>query len=185
MLALFPQLVNARYYDDTKFFELLNGTSQVGSSNKVKLVRGGVQGNPAVGRPWRERPVDDDPWPPSPPGLSNRKGTVALAQPQDGDRSTGRSTQFVIQLSDNGEFFDTGKITKGLGTVPMGEVVNGIEILESMVEQHSTGVFSSDDMEKLLKQGDRFLSSHDSDLPYIHAARFNTQFLRQQAGKEL
>ena len=69
--------------------------------------------------------------------------------------------------------------------MPLGEVVRGMELLESMVELHSTGEFSGDDVEELYKQGDRFLSSNDSELPYIHSARFNTQLLRQQTGKEL
>lgn len=152
------QLLNARYYDDTKFFELLDGTSSGGG----RLVRGGIQGNPAVGRPWRARPVKDDP---ELPGLSNRKGTVALAQPQDGDGSTGRSTQLVIQLSDNG----------GDGGGVMGEVVSGIEVLESMVEQHPTAAISGDNLKKLYVQGDRFLSRYDSDLPFIHSARYSTK----------
>lgn len=160
-LSCCTQLLNARYYDDTKFFELLDGRSGDGS----RLVRGGVQGNPAVGRPWRARPAEHDP---ALPGLSSRNGTVALDQPQDGDGSIARSTQFVIHLSDNSS--DGGG---EIATVPMGEVVSGMEVLESMVEQHPTGPISGDNLKKVYEQGDRFLSRYDSDLPFIHSARYS------------
>ena len=112
------------------------------------------------------RPVEDDP---EVPGLSNRKGTVSLALPQDGDGSIGRSTQLVFQLSDNGG--DGG----GVAGVPLGEVVSGIEVLESMVEQHPTAAMSGDNLKNLYEQGDRFLSRYDSDLPFIHSARYNNK----------
>ena len=164
-----PQLLNARYYDDTKFFELLDGSGSGG-----RLVRGGIQSNPAIGKAWRKRPVADDPWSGVPSPII-RKGMVALSPPQD-DRNSGRSTQFVIQLSDTDENFDSGR---GSG-VPIGEVVSGIEVLEAMVDQHSTDAISGYSIDKIYELGDKFLSRYDSDLPYIHSARYNTKRKQQE-----
>ena len=39
-----------KYFDDSKFFEVLGSGS----------IRGGIQGNPAVGKPWRLKPIPDE-----------------------------------------------------------------------------------------------------------------------------
>ena len=85
---------------------MLDGTKSGGA----KTVQGGIQGNPAVGKPWWKKPIEADPWPAAVPGLSNRKGTLALVPTPPGgdDADSARSTQFIIHLSDNGKAYDGG-----------------------------------------------------------------------------
>jgi cyclophilin family peptidyl-prolyl cis-trans isomerase len=202
VVRLGAQLLGAKYYDGTKFFEVLDGTKSGG----VKTVQGGIQGNPAVGKPWRKKPIEDDPWPAAVPGLSNRKGTLALVPtpPGGGDADSARSTQFIIHLSDNGKAYDGGggDDATGAALVPLGEVVSGLEVLETLLEQHSQqaeaaaaaagetgsdggGAMAAEDIQKIYEQGDRFLDRYNGDLAFIHSARYNKKFKKQADAKEL
>jgi hypothetical protein len=60
----FYNLVRAGYYDGNRFFRVI----------KDRWAQFGINGDPAVAKLWRDRPIADDPA-----GQSNVRGTVAFA----------------------------------------------------------------------------------------------------------
>src|SRR5438309_2241388 len=91
-------LAEAGYYDDNRFFRVVNG----------QWAQFGINGEPAVAQLWRVRTIPDDPR-----GQSNVRGTVtfAFAVPD------GRTTQIYIALTDLSARQDDQ------GFVPFGRVV--------------------------------------------------------------
>src|SRR5262249_39293937 len=74
-------LVKAGYYDDTRFFRVVQG----------RWAQFGINGDPALAKAWRDRTIPDDP-----PRQSNVRGTVTFAFAV----ANGRSTQVYIPLTD-------------------------------------------------------------------------------------
>ena len=95
----FRELLEERFYDDTKIFEVMDGVESRG----VKVAQGGIQGNPAVNKKWATNYIKDDPR-----LVSNKKGTICFAQMGPDQRTS----QFLINLSDN-EMFD-GRGSQGM-----------------------------------------------------------------------
>ena len=95
----FRELLEERFYDDTKIFEVMDGVESRG----VKVAQGGIQGNPAVNKKWATNYIKDDPR-----LVSNKKGTMCFAQMGPDQRTS----QFLINLSDN-EMFD-GRGSQGM-----------------------------------------------------------------------
>jgi cyclophilin family peptidyl-prolyl cis-trans isomerase len=103
----FHELVTGGYYDDNRFFRVVAG----------RWAQFGINGDPAVARAWRARPIPDDP-----PGQSNVRGTVAFAFAVP----NGRTTQVYIALSDLSATQDPQ------GFVPFGRVVEGMEVADRL-----------------------------------------------------
>jgi len=103
----FYNLVRAGYYDDTRFYRVIEG----------KWAQFGINGDPKISNAWRERTFPDDPR-----VESNTRGTIAFAFAVP----NGRTTQVFINLRDNsathdGEFAPFGKIVRGM------EVADGLD----------------------------------------------------------
>ncbi len=62
-------------------------------------------------------------------GLSNKKGTVAMARTMDPHSA---SAQFFINVADNTFLDHTGKNMHGWGYCVFGEVVSGMEVVEKI-----------------------------------------------------
>jgi homoserine O-acetyltransferase len=103
----FYHLVQAGYYDDSRFFRVVKG----------RWAQFGINGNPAIATLWRTRTIPDDPK-----GHSNVRGTVtfAFAEPN------GRTTQVYIALTD----MSTPQDAQGF--VPFGEVVGGMDSADAL-----------------------------------------------------
>ncbi len=103
----FYHLVQAGYYDDSRFFRVVKG----------RWAQFGINGNPEIAKLWRTRTIPDDPK-----GHSNVRGTVtfAFAEPN------GRATQVYIALTDMSNPQDTQ------GFVPFGEVVGGMDTADAL-----------------------------------------------------
>lgn len=80
--ARFLELVDARYFDDSRFFRVRSGF----------IAQFGIAGDPKVAQAWRNRTIADDPV-----KQSNVRGTVAFAM----TAKDTRSTQIYINLVDN------------------------------------------------------------------------------------
>ncbi|EGJ9164657.1 peptidyl-prolyl cis-trans isomerase [Escherichia coli] len=72
-------------------------------------------------------------------GLKNKRGTVAMARTQAPHSAT---SQFFINLADNDFLNHTGESAQGWGYCVFGEVVEGMDVVDSIaaVETGSTGM---------------------------------------------
>lgn len=100
----FYNLVNGGFYDDCRFFRVLDDF----------MAQVGINGNPAIQSAWRDARIQDEPV-----KQSNKRGMVTFAH---GGPNT-RTTQFFINFKDNGPSLDKqgfpafGEVTSGMDTV--------------------------------------------------------------------
>ena len=106
----FLELVNASYFDDSRFFRVVKG----------QWAQFGIAGDPALATAWRTRAIPDDP-----PSQSNVRGRVAFAFKDRG----GRTTQIYISLRDN-------SYQDAQGFVPFGEVVEGMQVADALNSEY-------------------------------------------------
>jgi peptidyl-prolyl cis-trans isomerase A (cyclophilin A) len=107
----FYELVIGGYYDDTRFFRVVAG----------RWAQFGINGEPAVAKAWRERPIADDPR-----RQSNVRGAVAFAFAVP----NGRTTQVYIALTDLSAAQDEQ------GFVPFGRVVSGMDVADALNSEY-------------------------------------------------
>ena len=107
----FRELIEAGYYDDSRFFRVVKG----------RWAQFGINGDPAVAKAWRERTIPDDP-----PKESNVRGTVAFAFAVP----NGRTTQVYIALTDLSATQDAQ------GFVPFGRVVEGMDVADALNSEY-------------------------------------------------
>lgn len=102
----FYELVTSGYYDDTRFFRVVQG----------QWAQFGISGDPKVATRWRSLTIPDDPN-----KASVIRGRVAFAFKDP----NGRTTQVYISLRDN-----TAQDTQGFA--PFGEVVEGMDVADAL-----------------------------------------------------
>ena len=151
------QLLEDKFYDDTKFIEVIDGTNTRG----VKVVQGGVGATPEANRKWAESFIKDDAK-----KVTNFKGAVCFAQLAPNTRST----QITIHLADNSRMFDGGG---SQALTPFAEVIDGLEVLESLQPTEALGERDEDAMDKALKHGNPYLDDIAPELAYIKTARYS------------
>jgi len=111
----FYYLTKHHYYDSTYFFRVVeNFVAQVG-----------ISGQPRVNAAWESRRIPDDPV-----KHSNTRGTIAFAS--QGPNT--RTVQLFINLRDNPKLD-----TYGSGFPPIAEVVDGINVAESLYGGYGEG----------------------------------------------
>ena len=103
----FHELVAGGYFDDNRFFRVVEG----------RWAQFGINGAPAVASAWRSRTIPDDPR-----RESNVRGTVAFAFAVP----NGRTTQIYIALSDLSATQDAQ------GFAPFGRVVRGMDVADRL-----------------------------------------------------
>src|SRR4051812_36221301 len=102
----FYNLVNGGFYDDCRFFRVLDGF----------MAQIGINGNPAIQSAWRDARIQDDPV-----KQSNKKGFASFATAGPGTRTT----QFFINYGDNANLDKSG-------FSPFGEVTTGMDVVEKL-----------------------------------------------------
>jgi peptidyl-prolyl cis-trans isomerase A (cyclophilin A) len=107
----FYELVTSGYVDGNRFFRVVAG----------RWAQFGINGDPAVAKAWRDRPIPDDPR-----RQSNVRGTVAFAFAVP----NGRTTQVYIALSDLSATQDEQ------GFVPFGRVVSGMDVADALNSEY-------------------------------------------------
>jgi peptidyl-prolyl cis-trans isomerase A (cyclophilin A) len=107
----FYELVTTGYYDDNRFFRVVAG----------RWAQFGINGDPAVAKAWRDRPISDDPR-----RQSNVRGMVAFAFAVP----NGRTTQVYIALSDLSAPQDDQ------GFVPFGRVTSGMDVADALNSEY-------------------------------------------------
>ncbi len=143
----FYNLVKAGFYNQVKFFRAIPGF----------MVQFGINGDPAVSRAWKSALISDDPV-----VRSNTRGfiTFATAGPNT------RTTQVFINLVDNARLDPRG-------FSPFGQVVSGMEIVDSLYTGYGEGAPSGmgPSQSKIESEGNPYL---DRDFPRLDAVQTAT-----------
>ena len=103
----FYNLVRFGYYDDMRIHRIREGD----------FVQFGINGDPAISKPWRDAPIPDDPV-----VESNLRGTFAFAH---GEGDDDRTTQVYINLKDKPEL-------DSIEFAVMGRVVEGMDVADAL-----------------------------------------------------
>lgn len=109
----FYNLVKVGFYDQTRFFRAIEGF----------MVQFGISGYPEVASAWMDARIPDDPV-----TQHNTPGrvTFATAGPDT------RTTQLFVNLVDNSKL-------DGMGFAPFGEVVEGMDVVNSLFMGYGEG----------------------------------------------
>jgi peptidyl-prolyl cis-trans isomerase A (cyclophilin A) len=139
----FYELVQAGYYDDSRFFRAVPG----------HWVQFGISGIPQTAQHWRHRIIPDDTL-----KLHNTYGYVAFS-------NTGpntRSTQVYINTGDNSARNDSEN-----GFAPFGKVVEGMDTVEKIYSgygEHSGGSMRAGNQDPMFAGGNAYL---DREFPKL------------------
>jgi cyclophilin family peptidyl-prolyl cis-trans isomerase len=142
-------LVTGGYFDDTRFFRVVEG----------QWAQFGINGVPAIAKRWRERTIPDDPS----TGHSVVRGMVAFAFAVP----DGRTTQLYISLRDN-------SYQDAQGFVPIGRVVAGLDVadaLNSEYGENAGGGIRGGKQQPLFDGGNAYLDREYPGLDRIVRAR--------------
>jgi len=156
----FQQLVNAKYFDGTRFFRVLKNIAQFGLS-----------GDPAVNAAWRRRCIPDEPV-----KHANARGTISYAR--GGEHS--RSVQLFINRTDN-PLLDA---SDGFGFPPIGEVTSGMSVVDSLYSGYGESMAKSGPQygaegprqDSIMAQGNAYLERGFPKLDFIKTARVVRQW---------
>ena len=109
----FYNLVKAGFYDDSRFFRVLDGV----------IAQVGMSGSPEIQSAWEAARISDDPM-----QGSNRRGFVSFATAGPDTRTT----QFFINLRDN-PAFDRER------SVPFGHVTSHMDVVDTLYSGYGDG----------------------------------------------
>jgi cyclophilin family peptidyl-prolyl cis-trans isomerase len=76
-------------------------------------------------------------------GLSNVRGTVAMARTNDPDSAT---SQFFINTVDNSGGLDSGRTGDGVGYTVFGKVVEGMDVVDKIAAVKTASIASNRDV---------------------------------------
>jgi peptidyl-prolyl cis-trans isomerase A (cyclophilin A) len=142
----FYNLVKNGFYDDVRFFRVVEGF----------MAQFGVNGDPKVSALWREARIKDDPV-----RISNKRTfvTFATAGPNT------RTTQVFISFGDNSNL-------DSQGFAPFGQVVSGMKVVDSLYSGYGEGAPGGrgPDQARLQQQGNAYLAGAFPNLDYVKKA---------------
>ena len=118
----FLEYVDNGHYDGTIFHQVA----------RDRLVLGGGFTPRLVEKPPRRKPVVNE----AANGLSNRRGTIAMARRLEAPDSA--TCQFYINLGDNDELDHRDRSVDGFGYCVFGEVLSGLEVVEQIASTEVT-----------------------------------------------
>jgi peptidyl-prolyl cis-trans isomerase A (cyclophilin A) len=143
----FYNLVKNGFYDDTRFFRVLDGF----------MAQIGINGNPAVQSAWRNATIQDDPV-----KQSNKRGFVTFAKAA---APNSRSTQIFINYKDNSSL-------DRQGFAPFGEVTTGMDVVDKLYSGYGEGAPSGSGPEqgRVQMEGNAYLTKSFPKLDYVKKA---------------
>lgn len=144
-------LVTHGFYDGARFFRIVPGF----------VVQWGIPGSPALSKVWGDRSLPDEPV-----RQSNTRGRLSYAR---GGPNT-RSAQVYVNIGNNPRLDSTSTF----GFPPIGEVTEGLSVIDSMFAGYSCrrgsqGTCPSQD--SLEAKGDAYVVRVHPKLDYIKRAR--------------
>jgi len=142
----FYNLVKNGFYDNTRFFRVIEGF----------MAQFGVNGDPKVSAVWKEARIKDDPV-----RVSNKRTfvTFATAGPNT------RTTQIFISYGDNSNL-------DSQGFAPFGQVVSGMKVVDSLYNGYGEGAphGRGPDQGRVQSEGNAYLASAFPRLDYTKKA---------------
>ena len=137
----FHALVTSGYYNEQRFFRVVPGY----------VVQWGMNGDPALTSQRRSAGIPDDPV-----TESNTRGRITFAATS---LPNSRTTQVFINYGDNVNL-------DGMGFAPFGEVVEGMEIVDTINAEYG----QNPDQGEIGERGNEYLIETFPDLDYIVTA---------------
>jgi len=142
----FYNLVKAGFYDDVRFFRVIDGF----------MAQIGMNGNAGVQSAWDKARLTDDPV-----KESNKRGyvTFATAGPNT------RTTQFFINFKDNTNL-------DRMGFAPFGEVTSGLNVVDELYSGYGEGAprGRGPDQSRIRLEGNAYLKQEFPKLDYVKKA---------------
>ena len=140
----FYNLINIGFYDGLCFFRAIDNF----------MVQYGIHGDPRVSKLWRDARIDDDPV-----TQKNTKGRVTFATAGPNTRTT----QIFINYSDRNVMLD------GQGFAPFAEVVEGMDVVDSLYKGYGEGAprGRGPDQGLMQKMGNAYLNKQFAKLDHI------------------
>ena len=127
-VANFVNLAQRGYYDGLKFHRVIARF----------MIQGGGMG-PGMKEKATGTPVENE----ADNGLKNAIGTIAMARTNDPHSAT---SQFFINVSDNGSLDHTAKSAAGWGYAVFGRVVSGMDVVEQIAAVQTGNVGGHSDV---------------------------------------
>jgi peptidyl-prolyl cis-trans isomerase A (cyclophilin A) len=140
----FYNLVKIGYYDDVAFYRVT-----------LQVAQFGINGDPKVTKAWKEAYFMDEMV-----KQPNTKGRVTFAR----RGSDTRTTQIFINLADNSADFDDQ------GFAPFGEVVEGMDVLAKLSNEHGERPQQGDAPKRMTAEGAPYIKKQFPKLDYIKKA---------------
>ena len=142
----FYNLVKNGFYDDARFFRVINGF----------MVQFGINKDPRISAPWRAAQIKDDPV-----KQSNKRGMITFATA--GPNS--RTTQVFINFGDNAGL-------DGQGFSPFGQVVSGMDVVDKLYADYGEGAprGRGPDQGRIQGEGNAYLNAEFPRLDFIKSA---------------
>lgn len=143
----FYNLVKAGFYNDCRFFRVIQGF----------MVQFGIHGDPAVMNVWRGARIGVDPV-----KQSNKRGYITYAM---GGSPDTRTTQVFINFSDNANL-------DGMGFAPFGKVVSGMDIVDKIYSGYGEGAprGQGPEQSRIQAEGNAYLLKSFPKMDYIKTA---------------
>lgn len=143
----FYNLVKAGFYNDCRFFRVIQGF----------MVQFGIHGDPSVMGAWRGARIGVDPV-----KQSNKRGFITYAM---GGTPDTRTTQVFINFSDNTNL-DAG------GFAPFGRVTSGMDVVDKIYSGYGDGAPSGQGPEqgRIQMEGNAYLTKAFPKMDYIKTA---------------
>jgi peptidyl-prolyl cis-trans isomerase A (cyclophilin A) len=139
----FYNLVKNGFYDDCRFFRVLEGF----------MAQIGMNGDPSIQRVWQTSNFKDDPV-----KQSNKRGFVSFAK---SSAPNSRSTQFFLNFVDN-----TGLDAQGFS--PFGQVTSGMDVVDKLYSGY--GRNNVPDQGRIAAEGNAYLQKEYSKLDFVKTA---------------
>lgn len=140
-------MVRIGYFEDIAFFRAISGF----------MVQFGIHGDPVVNGQWRNARI-----PPDPVRQSNTPGRLTFAM---GGSPDTRTVQLFINFVNNSRL-------DGMGFAPVGEVAEGMDVVNSLYTGYGEGAprGRGPDQGLLQSQGNAYLMAQFPELDYIQSA---------------
>jgi peptidyl-prolyl cis-trans isomerase A (cyclophilin A) len=143
----FYNLVKIGFYDDERFFRVVEGF----------MVQWGINGDPAVNTVWRDAKIPDDAV-----KQSNKRGFVTFAT----SGPNARTTQLFVNFVDGNTRLDA------MNFAPFGKIAQGMDVVDSLYKGYGEGAprGNGPDQGRMQSQGNEYLKKDFAQLDFVKSA---------------